>query len=85
MNHRKTQRLQIEDHLRAGRTLTSIEALELFGCFRLAAQIHSIKKHLGPDEEITSTIIEVPNRSGSETGIARYELAKKKRIAWVIE
>jgi hypothetical protein len=31
-------------HLKHGRTLTSLEALEWFKCFRLASRIHDLKK-----------------------------------------
>jgi hypothetical protein len=31
-------------HLKQGRTLTSLEALEWFKCFRLASRIHDLKK-----------------------------------------
>lgn len=30
----------IRRHLEAGKTLTALDALNLFGCFRLAARIH---------------------------------------------
>lgn len=29
-------------HLREGKTITAIEALRLFGCFRLASRIHDL-------------------------------------------
>jgi hypothetical protein len=31
-------------HLKQGRTLTALEALEWFKCFRLASRIHDLKK-----------------------------------------
>ena len=33
----------IKEHLEAGNTITSIEALNKFGCFRLASRIHDLK------------------------------------------
>lgn len=34
----------ILDHMRKGNTITGIEALDLFGCFRLPARIADLKK-----------------------------------------
>lgn len=33
----------IKAHLEAGNTITAIEALNKFGCFRLASRIHDLK------------------------------------------
>jgi hypothetical protein len=38
-----SQLKQIRAHLDKGRPLTPIQALEKFGCFRLAAQIHKLR------------------------------------------
>lgn len=34
----------IEKHLKKGKSITPIEALNLFGCFRLAARIADLRK-----------------------------------------
>jgi hypothetical protein len=34
----------ILDYLKNGRSITAIEALNIFGCFRLAARIHELRK-----------------------------------------
>jgi hypothetical protein len=39
-----TQETQILNHLKTGGKLTPIDALNNFGCFRLAAVVHSLKK-----------------------------------------
>lgn len=39
-----TQRTEILDYLQSGESLTSITALQKFGCFRLSARIHELKK-----------------------------------------
>jgi len=39
------QNAKILAHLNSGRSITAIEALQLYGCFRLAARIHDLKKH----------------------------------------
>ena len=38
-----SQRAQIRAHLEAGRSITPLEALDLYGCFRLGARIHELK------------------------------------------
>lgn len=43
MDRMDTQRKKIREHLLDGNSITAIEALELCGCFRLAAVIHRIK------------------------------------------
>ena len=40
----KTQQQHIREYLEAGHSITPLEALEMFGCFRLGAQIFDLKK-----------------------------------------
>jgi hypothetical protein len=40
---RPTKIALIKDHLRSGKTLTQLEALGLYGAYRLAARIHDLK------------------------------------------
>ena len=40
----KTQNELILEHLSKGNTLTSLEALEMFGCFRLASRISDLRR-----------------------------------------
>lgn len=40
----RTQTQQIEKHLSSGKPLTPIQALNKFGCFRLAARINDLRK-----------------------------------------
>lgn len=44
VNHEtsQTQNQQILAYLEAGNTLTGLEALRLFGCFRLPSRIHDL-------------------------------------------
>lgn len=44
MNVILTQEANVLNTLKAGRTITPIEALNQFGCFRLAAIIHTLRK-----------------------------------------
>jgi hypothetical protein len=39
-----SHKTQIEKYLNSGRTLTAIQALTKFGCFRLAARIADLRK-----------------------------------------
>ncbi len=43
----ESQEKQIFDYLQAGNSLTAIEALNKFRCFRLASRINDIEKHKG--------------------------------------
>lgn len=54
-------------HLRAGNRLTALEALERFGCFRLAARIHELRRDGWNVQERT-----VETRSGKR--VAEYSL-----------
>ena len=48
-----TQAGRILAHLRAGNRLTALEALDAFGCFRLAARIHELRREGWQIEERT--------------------------------
>ena len=39
----ETQCKKIAAHLEGGNTITALEALNLFGCFRLASRIHDLR------------------------------------------
>ena len=43
MTETASQRAQIRAHLEAGRSITPLEALDLYGCYRLGARIHELK------------------------------------------
>ena len=53
-----TQGAQILRHLRSGKHLTALEALQRFSCLRLAARIRDLKND---GHAITSTRVELPN------------------------
>lgn len=40
----ETQCRKILDHLKQGHSITPLEALQLFGCFRLGARIYDLKQ-----------------------------------------
>jgi hypothetical protein len=71
-----TQRQSILAHLEAGHTLTAVEALERFGCFRLAARVEELRR---AGHEIVSEMIATP--SGAR--VAEYRLVEKPVVARV--
>lgn len=70
-----TQNEMIRKHLEEGRSLTPIDALNLYGCFRLATRIFELKKS-GMDIETEM----VENKSTGKR-YARYFLRKEKPAA----
>lgn len=62
---------RIYAHLKAGNSLTPVEALSLFGCLRLGARIHDLK---AVGVSIESHIVMVHGASGP-AHVARYTLA----------
>lgn len=71
MNRHITQKQQIAQYLLEGNSITPIEALNMFGCFRLAAVIFDIKKEY--EWDVTSTMI--VEEDGKR--YASYKLAEK--------
>ena len=53
-NSNPTQAKVILDHLLTGRPITALDALNQYGCFRLAARIHELRK----DHEIEEVMVE---------------------------
>ncbi len=74
MSKRKTQKQMIEIYLLAGNAITPIEALELFGCFRLAAIIHQIREK----RHVYTTMI--TNKYGNR--FAKYSLKPSDGNVW---
>lgn len=63
-----TQNDEILSYLKLGKTLTPIEALDKFKCFRLGARIHDLKRQGWP------IISETVTANGKR--FARYSMAK---------
>ena len=68
----ESQNLRIKKHLEAGRSLTALDGLHLFNCFRLGARIHNLK---GQGLNIETEMITIIS-DGKEKRIAKYSLAK---------
>lgn len=65
-----SQTARILSHLLEGRSITALEALDLYGCFRLSARIKDIESRYGftPSRDR----VQVKNREGKEVYVTRY-------------
>ncbi len=68
---RETQRSKVKKHLESGLPITPIDALEKYGCFRLAAIIHDLRH----DDDMFIEKELITNKYG--TKYAKYSLRKK--------
>ena len=68
----ESQNKRIRKHLESGRSLTPLDALYQYGCFRLGARIHNLKSQgLAIETEIVEILSE-----GKKKHVARYKLVK---------
>ena len=58
-----TQTQQILKHLEKGNKLTALEALQLFGCFRLAARVQELR---GVGRDIKSQLVKINGKRIAE-------------------
>ena len=68
----ESQNARIKKHLESGKSLTALDALHSFNCFRLGARIHSLKAE---GMNIESKMIEITS-DGKTKRVARYKLIK---------
>jgi len=59
-------------HLKAGKTITQLEALDLYGILRLASRVNDLRKR---GHAISTDMVPVFNRDGQRCVVARYALA----------
>lgn len=71
-----TQRMRVMCHLKTGKTLTSLEALQEYGIMRLPNRISELRKR---GEPIEKTMITVMNKYGEAVRVAEYRLREEKR------
>lgn len=69
----ESQKDRILMWLRAGHTITQLQALKKFGIMRLGAVVFTIKEEYGKGY-IAKEMIEVTNRYGQKVFVARYML-----------
>lgn len=67
----KSQETKILAYLKGGKTITPIEALNRFGCFRLGARIFCLRKTNVIDTEIIPV-------SGGKKHVAQYKWLREK-------
>ncbi len=72
VNTSNSQRAQIADYLNRGNFLTSIMALTLFGCARLASRIDELRQS---GMQIETHWMAIRNRNGKTVRVAEYRLA----------
>jgi len=70
-NRNPSQAKEILEHLESGKPLTAISALTNFGCFRLAARIHELRRE---GYEIKETTIEHGGKRYAEYYIPTFKL-----------
>ena len=73
-NNKVSQVELIADHLIKYGSISSIEAIEQFGCTRLSARISDLRKRGWP---ITSEMATAKNRYGHTTNYAVYRMEAK--------
>jgi len=68
----ESQKERIKAYLLSGRSLTPLDALYQFGCFRLGARINDLKREGVP---IKSDMIEIISE-GKKKRVAKYSIEK---------
>lgn len=69
---KESQSKRIRKHIESGKSLTPLEALHYFGCFRLGARIFELKKQGMP---IITEMIDIVS-DGVIKQVAKYKLEK---------
>ena len=69
----QSQNDQILAHLSSGAALTSLEAIELYGCTRLGGRSYDLRVQ---GHKIECELIAVPARGGRTAHVARYTIPR---------
>lgn len=75
-----TQNERLLNHLLTGKTITPLEALGVFGIYRLAARVYELKAK-GHDIECTTKLDPNGNQYGSYKLVTRRRDGTRKRAA----
>lgn len=77
---RESQKSKIMKHLAEGNSITPLDALEKFGCFRLAAIVHNIKQErkFMENKDLVTTM--VTNKFGVKYGSYKLKSKIKQNI-----
>lgn len=78
INTSNSHRAVIRQHLEAGNSLTSLQALNHFGCARLASRIDELRQ---AGMNIETHWLRVQNRQGKWVRVAEYRLADLEEVA----
>ena len=70
-----SQEKLILEHLKSGKSITPIEALNLYGCFRLSGRIKDLRYK---DHDIESKLVEGPNGKH----FCRYSMPLKSEVTY---
>ena len=73
---RNTYNYQVMQWLKGGRTITSKQAIDEFGCTRLSAVIYRLRNEYGMS--IGEELVTVKNRNGRVVQIAKYKLTSNE-------
>lgn len=73
-----SQRAEIRRSLEGGNSLTALQALNHFGCARLASRIDELRQ---AGMNIETRWLRVQNRQGKWVRVAEYRLAEGKGVA----
>ena len=79
MKQANTHKLLIREHLLNGGSITALEALREYGCYRLASRISDLRQEGMNIKKIMEESI--CKATGKPVRFARYSLDKKKRNA----
>lgn len=74
-----TQKNNLLTYLLAGNTITSLEALNRFGCFRLASRISEFKKE---GYDVQSKMIRLPNNKKVSQYWIQTKIENKGQLAF---
>ena len=82
METTESQNLQIRRYLESGHSITPLDALYQFGCFRLGARIYDLKRQ---GMLIVSEMIEItsPSVLHGKKRVCRYKMIKDESIGGV--
>lgn len=75
----RAQREHILDHLMACNTITPVEALDLFGCFRLGARIWELKQPAHGSHQIITKMVMLDG--GKRVAEYSYDFGQARRAA----
>ena len=72
---RMTQREQVLKYIQDFGSITPLDALKDLGIFRLGARVFELREQ---GYNVETDMIEVPNRYGGKTRIAKYTMGEKE-------